>query len=272
MVNNCLYKKIDIIVIILYVLILFTYDFKDNLKYLLIITALVIFILYKTKDNKIVENLEDYEKTIEEMFEEQTTTSTATNQEKIEAILNRIKILEEMARLKNWSQAQSYELTRLKGYINEMNEMNENKKEGTTITQSTILSDVPVKQIDVPLLSKNNPIQPMGTFDGLCIDEMVKRQDYNLIDEDELKTYLGYTIPLELNKTMGGLSGPSVDGHEGSPKKMSIFGNNQSSISCCDKSSFFTSTGCICLTDKQEKYIGSRGGNHILPEKEQCPL
>ena len=52
--------------------------------------------------------------------------------------------------------------------------------------------------------------------------------------------------------------GPTVDGEEGSPKSMFMFMNNKSSPDCCP-STFSTSTGCVCTTENQRKYINSRG-------------
>ena len=53
---------------------------------------------------------------------------------------------------------------------------------------------------------------------------------------------------------------PTVDGDPNSPKHMFMMAHNQSSPDCCP-STFSTSTGCVCLTDKQKQFIGSRGGN-----------
>ena len=345
-----LYNKMNVIIILLYIIIIYSYDFRDKLEYLIILTGIIILIIYKkNKGGCTIETMEGNDgttttsgNTILDLFNEIDTNndkvlsdneievalvglgldltpgeidSTIRDMKKAAAfiankdpnverdlnnspinfeaffkwkdednteisnrmrtrslidmneLINRVKILEEVLTTKKWSAAQSYEITSLRNKLDGMR-LSDQEKESTTLTL-TIPTLTPVP-LTVEPLSKNNPIKPMGMFDGLCIPE--KSKDYNLVNEDQLNTYLGSTIPLKTVKTTGGLEGPSIDGTGKTPQKLSIFGNNQSSISCCDESPFFTSTGCICITKEQEKYIGSRGGNHIFPEKEQCLL
>lgn len=52
---------------------------------------------------------------------------------------------------------------------------------------------------------------------------------------------------------------------------MFMFSNNHSSPLCClsgKGNTYFTDTGCVCITKKQEKQFIERGGNH--PEGQQC--
>jgi len=47
---------------------------------------------------------------------------------------------------------------------------------------------------------------------------------------------------------------PSVDGDPNSPRHMFMLAYNKSSPDCCP-STFSTSTGCVCMTEKQKKFI-----------------
>ena len=88
-----------------------------------------------------------------------------------------------------------------------------------------------------------------------------------LITNDDLNTYYGHHLPQKAKKTSDDiLSGPSIDGSEDSPTKLSIFSNNKTSLNCCGDSPFSTTTGCVCLSDKQKKYIQNRGFNKQYEE------
>ena len=54
---------------------------------------------------------------------------------------------------------------------------------------------------------------------------------------------------------------PSVDGCAGAPKSAAMFKFNRSSPECCP-STYSTSSGCVCLTDKQKNYISHNRGNN----------
>ena len=177
--------------------------------------------------------------------------------------------MEETLAMKQWSSAQSYEISDLKNRIEALK--NSRKGDVLTTIDFTRPKD-PIPTTTPTPLSYIAPIQPMGQYDGLCINNVVHKNINKLVDDKELNTYMGSTIPLKIEKTVGGLEGPSIDGDDLSPKKLSMFSNNESSISCCGDSGFFTSTGCICLTDKQENYINNRGGNHVLEENYECPV
>jgi len=106
----------------------------------------------------------------------------------------------------------------------------------------------------------------MGPYDGLCIDTEQENVD-ELISNEDLSTYLGVQGPLESRKSEDLATGPSVDGDEDQPiKKKAIFSNNPVSINCCDSSPFSSSNGCVCVTDKQKKFIRSRGNNKTSPD------
>jgi len=102
----------------------------------------------------------------------------------------------------------------------------------------------------------------IGAYDGLCLSSIQKASNNNLVTNEELDTYFGHHLPRQAKKTSDDiLTGPSVDGSEGSPNKLSIFANNKTSLNCCGDSPFTTTTGCVCLTEKQKKYIQNRGFN-----------
>ena len=100
----------------------------------------------------------------------------------------------------------------------------------------------------------------MGPYDGLCISSD-KFMDNKLISNENLVTYFGFQIPQQHVSSQDILKGPTVDGQEGSPEKLTMFANNKTSLNCCGESPYMTSTGCVCLTDNQRKFIQSRGFN-----------
>ena len=103
-------------------------------------------------------------------------------------------------------------------------------------------------------------VNRMGPYDGLCLSSIENKVSHELVSNDELRTYLGVQGPLQSVQTDDNvLTGPSLDG-ETSDNKLAILSNNKASLDCCD-SQYSTSTGCVCLTDKQKKYIKSRGFN-----------
>ncbi len=51
------------------------------------------------------------------------------------------------------------------------------------------------------------------------------------------------------------------------PDNLFIFRDNQSKPECCG-ASFSSSTGCVCTTPQQRKYINERGGNRTGPDSD----
>ena len=107
----------------------------------------------------------------------------------------------------------------------------------------------------------------IGAYDGLCLSSIQKDNKNEIITNEQLNTYFGHILPRKAKKTIDEpLTGPSVDGSEDSPTKLSVFANNKTSLNCCGDSPFSTTTGCVCLTEKQKKYIQNRGFNKKYEE------
>ena len=128
--------------------------------------------------------------------------------------------------------------------------------------------DIKATTMDMKLNDESKDIKTfddsirIGAYDGLCLSSMQKENKNEIITNDQLNTYFGHILPRKAKKTIDdSLTGPSVDGSEDSPTKLSIFANNKTSLNCCGDSPFSTTTGCICLTEKQKKYIQNRGFN-----------
>jgi len=123
----------------------------------------------------------------------------------------------------------------------------------------------PIPIVNDPNLLYNN----VSSYDGLCLKTGNKEfwshspNNVPLINNDVLYTTQGYSSPLKPVKSdPSSLSGPSLDGTEDTPHKMFMFANNVSSPNCCP-STFSTSTGCVCTTDKQRDFVASRGFNNL---------
>ena len=113
----------------------------------------------------------------------------------------------------------------------------------------------------------------MGPYDGLCLQTGNKQawmktpDETALVPNDALFTYLssqGPTKPVFTDNSA--LTGPPVDGHPESDKKMFMLANNRTSPNCCP-STFSTSTGCVCTTKNQRDFVASRGGSTLKQRK-----
>ena len=129
--------------------------------------------------------------------------------------------------------------------------------------QPTVQSTVGINN-DPGLLYNN-----VSAYDGLCLKtgnpEPWRHSPANvpLVSNSNLYTVQGHDSPLKpVISDPSSLSGPSLDGTPDQPNKMFMFANNQSSPSCCP-STFSTSTGCVCTTDKQTDFVAARGYNNL---------
>ena len=138
---------------------------------------------------------------------------------------------------------------------------NKNVKAPGEETDETTTMDMKLNDESKDIKTYDDSIR-IGAYDGLCLSSIQKANNNNIITNEELDTYFGHHLPRQAKKTSDDiLTGPSVDGSEGSPTKLSVFANNKTSLNCCGDSPFSTTTGCICLTEKQKKYIQNRGFN-----------
>lgn len=103
----------------------------------------------------------------------------------------------------------------------------------------------------------------IGPYDGLCLSQ---EKDMNkLIENNMLMNYLGVQGPIQnIVSDNSFLTGPPVDGDADSPQRLFMFANNSSSLNCCP-STYSTSTGCVCTTEKQRDYVNRRGHNRSGP-------
>ena len=129
---------------------------------------------------------------------------------------------------------------------------------------------VPQAHESNPIPIKNDPslmYNNVSAYDGLCLNTGNKEfwshspNNVPLINDKSLYTVMGYTTSEKPVKSdPSSLSGPTLDGTDQTPQKMFMLANNVSSPNCCP-STFSTSTGCVCTTDKQRDFVASRGFN-----------
>ena len=115
---------------------------------------------------------------------------------------------------------------------------------------------------DVKLVQLKD-VYKIGPFDGVCLDSIVKKKEYETVTNEELDVYQGAQGPIQSVKTQeNALTGPTIDGDKESIQKMAMFGNNKGNNECCDDSPYMArGVGCVCLTEKQKRFIGTRGFN-----------
>ena len=132
---------------------------------------------------------------------------------------------------------------------NNNNNINVNRNNGNKLRNI-----IPVSQEDYQ----------MGPYDNLVLttgnpkSEYVRLLNAPLASNQELCVNQGHENPLQCKKTRGLNIGPPIDGVIGSPQNMFMLSNNQASPNCCP-STFSTSTGCICTTENQRKFVNRRG-------------
>jgi hypothetical protein len=175
----------------------------------------------------------------------------------------------------------------------EYQEMDEEKKNlqlkynvNDVPSSNVVEEDTEIKQR--PTLTNKTEIKTyndtvrIGAYDGLCLSSLKNNTNYKLISNNQLSTYMGVQFPPEQTKTDDDqLYGPSIDGDVKSPQKMMILSNNKVSLNCCGDSPFMTSNGCVCLSNKQKRFLYSRGNNagssqlsvneRLLEEKSETP-
>lgn len=107
-------------------------------------------------------------------------------------------------------------------------------------------------------LSQKRDVLPIGGSYSNLVLKPEKRQSYPLVSDVTIFSPVGDGI--KLTPGMQSHRFPSVDGRRGSPKKMFMFAHNQHRPECCP-STYSSSLGCVCTTDKQRKFLNMRGAN-----------
>ena len=107
----------------------------------------------------------------------------------------------------------------------------------------------------------------MSNLDGICMSTgnkdswMKSPSNISLNSNNGLYTVQGSNLPPKpIISDPTSLSGPPIDGVDGSPNKLFMLANNKVSPDCCP-STFSTSTGCLCTTEQQRKFVNTRGNN-----------
>jgi hypothetical protein len=140
---------------------------------------------------------------------------------------------------------------------------------------ASVVDSIAKKQqpVNPPSVNINNDpgllYNNVSAYDGLCLktgnSDAWRHSPANvpLVNDKNLYTIMGHDSALKpVLSDPSSLSGPPIDGDPNSPNKMFMFANNQSSPMCCP-STFSTSTGCVCTTDKQMDYVAARGNNNF---------
>ena len=140
-------------------------------------------------------------------------------------------------------------------FIKKLSNESINDGENDTIEHKEISNDFDIVKVD--------NLNRMGPYDGLCLASKNDTENIDLVTDKHLQSFLGVQGPIQSVDTSNeALSGPTVDGDEKSPQRLFMLANNKASINCCETSNLSTSNGCICMTNKQKKFINTRGFNN----------
>ena len=140
-------------------------------------------------------------------------------------------------------------------FIKKLSNESINDGENDTIEHKEISNDFDIVKVD--------NLNRMGPYDGLCLASNNDTDNIDLVTNRDLQSFLGVQGPVQSVDTSNeALSGPTVDGDEKSPQRLFMLANNKASINCCETSNLSTSNGCICMTNKQKKFINTRGFNN----------
>jgi len=88
-----------------------------------------------------------------------------------------------------------------------------------------------------------------------------------ILDPSKVMSIQGASVPGQNDKMWSGYvedkNLPTVDGTAMAPRAMASMAFNRSSPECCP-SQYTTDRGCVCLTDEQKDWLGSRGSNKTV--------
>ena len=103
-----------------------------------------------------------------------------------------------------------------------------------------------------------------GSNPSLFYEKFSPSDKNTLIPSDKLAVYQGNSLPDTGFAPVNfddDHSLPTVDGKEGSDKSMFMMSFNKCDPSCCPLT-YCCSGGCVCMTDEQKHFIGTRGANN----------
>ena len=106
-----------------------------------------------------------------------------------------------------------------------------------------------------------------GVKEGFCaaVTAAKKTIDYTMGGVDAASDFNNWrwdTTPKDIYSSLTGNDGGPVPLPEG---EMLLFSQNKISPSCCP-SVYSSSSGCVCISPKQMKYLNERGGNRTYGE------
>lgn len=266
-----LYKYRQIIIMLIYLYILFFHIKPNDYLTMLILTATTAVILCKITKNQIEgnKNIEETNNELSDVLNNISSAIDSTSPETPNEELNETndaesteneKIVDEY---KGRNQYEDYERERA-DIERDSKETKFNEGPKGTGPEIPKVEELKGEQInkDVKLLQLKN-IHKIGPFDGVCLSSIVKAKDHQVVSNDQLDVYQGSQSPIQSVKTQDNvLTGPTIDGEKGSIQRLAMFGNNKGNNECCDESPYMArGVGCVCLTNKQKKYLGTRGFN-----------
>lgn len=85
-----------------------------------------------------------------------------------------------------------------------------------------------------------------------------------IVDPAKVVVYQGNGVPdqpVVPTKFDQHQSFPTVDGTDGTPRSMFMMAFNKCDPSCCP-STYSCSGGCVCMTNEQKNFVGTRGSNN----------
>jgi hypothetical protein len=239
---------------------LFNYIKKDDY---VSISGLLLIILFI--DHNLQKKMEGFEPNTEgQTVEEETVEEETVEEEAVEE-----EAVEEEAVEEEAVEEEAVEEEAVEEEAVEEEAVEEEAVEEEAVEETDNRDELPISDDDdfkvndkAEMTVINNKFR-MGPYDSLCLSSD-KLQDPGYINNSDLKTYFGVQGPLQVTSpNVEGLKGPTIDGDEDSPQKLSIFANNKTSFNCCHESPFMSSSGCVCLTEKQRDFIRTRGFNNM---------
>lgn len=267
-----IYKYRQIILIIIYLYVMMAYVKSDDYTTMMILTATTALIICKTTKNQI-------EGLTSENVDENTAELTETSNE-LQRIIRGSQPVKVGLNIPGVSPEEIKSNSGEIGENKNTDPENYKKQEERIVKEarSGEVKDGPkgvgkeIPDIEGP---KGDPINKdvklvqlkdvyrIGPFDGVCLESIVKKKDHQTVSNEDLDVYQGVQSPIQSVKTQDtALTGPTIDGDKDSIQKMAMFGNNKGNTECCEESPYMgRGVGCMCLTNKQKKFIGTRGFN-----------